>query len=517
MSSLRALLQFGPWRPGLILATREFTNGLASGGRPGPDECVNGIPVVAVSSFQSQEAWRALGHAGIEGILCAGLNEILRQPFLDGFPHGVYGFHAGLLPSNTGASPISWAIIRGSDHSGVTLLRYSPDPCGGTVVAEVSCSLDPRETADTLHHKLAAAAAHLWREQWPRIARREVTQNPLGPSRLDPRRRPEDGRIRWAAHSAASLDCWVRGLTVPYHGAYFWFRGRRLWVQGVEASFQPVPVTEPILESASPSELIVAYHDGKLRLCDVRLDDGSAVPLHVWAELSEQVGSPLGSLHHGQRVLVIAAHPDDEVLGVGGTLIRHFKDGDEVRVLIVCSAEPIRYREGKHDQPGDSARAAFYLGAETRGLGFPDQRLDAGSNLELIQALEREIQEFRPTLVYTHYWGDVNADHVRIAEAVDVATRPYASSFIARLYAFQTPSSTEWTASLRDRGFTPNVFVDITEELERKLDAMRCYRSELRPYPHPRSLRALRERAAQWGSVANMAAAEALMLLRERI
>jgi LmbE family N-acetylglucosaminyl deacetylase len=187
-----------------------------------------------------------------------------------------------------------------------------------------------------------------------------------------------------------------------------------------------------------------------------------------------------------------------------------------VRIVIVCSAQSIRYREGEHDQPADSQRAAHYLGARTSGLGFPDQRLDAGSNLELIQALEREVREFRPDTVYTHHWGDVNADHVRIAEAVDIATRPFAAPWIQRLYAFDTPSSSEWTASQRDRPFTPNVFSDISQELDRKLDAMRCYQSELRPYPHPRSLRSLRERAGLWGSVANMTAAEPLSLLRAR-
>jgi LmbE family N-acetylglucosaminyl deacetylase len=214
--------------------------------------------------------------------------------------------------------------------------------------------------------------------------------------------------------------------------------------------------------------------------------------------------------------MVIAAHPDDEVLGPGGTLIRHFKSGDEIRALIVCSAQPIRYHEGEHEQPADSQRAAHYLGARTIGLGFPDQRLDAGSNLELIQAVENAVREFQPAVVYTHHWADVNADHARIAEAVDVATRPFAAPWLARLYAFETPSSTEWTASSRNRPFQPNVFTNISNELDRKLDAMRCYRSELRPHPHPRSLRSLRERAGYWGSVANMPAAEPLMLLRAR-
>jgi LmbE family N-acetylglucosaminyl deacetylase len=234
------------------------------------------------------------------------------------------------------------------------------------------------------------------------------------------------------------------------------------------------------------------------------------------AELATHAGHPIATLHRGHRVLVIAAHPDDEILGAGGTLIRHFKGGDDVRALIVCSADPIRYRAGEHDQPADAERASYYLGGRTSGLGFPDQRLDAGSNLELIQALERELRDFEPDIVYTHHWGDVNADHVRIAEAVDVATRPFAAPWLKRLYSFETPSSSEWTASSRNRPFLPNVFSDISSELDRKLDAMRCYRSELRPYPHPRSLRSLRERAGFWGSVANMTAAEPLMLLRAR-
>jgi LmbE family N-acetylglucosaminyl deacetylase len=261
---------------------------------------------------------------------------------------------------------------------------------------------------------------------------------------------------------------------------------------------------------------VVAFPDGKLRLSDLRLDNDAEVPAHLITDLSAQAGGTLHSLHQGRRILVVAAHPDDEVLGSGGTLIRHFKSGDEIRTLIVCSGQPIRYREGEHEQAEDSQRAAHYLGAHTIGLGFPDQRLDAGSNLELIQAIERQVQDFEPNVVYTHHWGDVNADHVRIAEAVDVATRPYSAPSVERLYAFETASSTEWTAGSRNRAFTPNVFSDIAQELDRKLDAMRCYRSELRPYPHPRSLRALRERAAYWGSVANMSAAEPLMLLRAR-
>jgi methionyl-tRNA formyltransferase/LmbE family N-acetylglucosaminyl deacetylase len=503
------------WQPGILLALNDDALRGAAGGRPWSDHFA-GIPVVKVPSFQSPDAWRALAAAKVQGALCVGISEILREAFLDAFPLGVYGFHGSLLPALAGPAPVNWAIIHGLLETGTTLLRYTKDLDGGTVVAQSACPIDPRETPATLYSKLSSASAALWLEHWPRIARNEIAQRPLGRLDLNLRRRPEDGLIRWSEHSTASLDRWVRGLSRPYPGAYFWFAARRIWVHSAEPMASSTGLSEPTLESAAPDHLVVAFADGRVRLSDLCLDHEAEVPAHLMAELASHAGQPLHTVHRGRKVLAIAAHPDDEVLGVGGTLIRHFKAGDDVRVVIVCSAHSIRYSQGEHDQPGDSQRASHYLGARTIGLGFPDQRLDAGSNLELIQVLEREVRELQPDVVYTHHWGDVNADHVRIAEAVDVATRPFAAPWIRRLFAFDTPSSSEWTASQRDRPFAPNVFTDISQELDRKLDAMRCYRSELRPYPHPRSLRSLRERAGHWGSVANMTAAEPLMLLRAR-
>jgi methionyl-tRNA formyltransferase/LmbE family N-acetylglucosaminyl deacetylase len=512
---LHVLLRNKAWQPGLILALSDEALSGAAGGRPWPEDFA-GIPVGKVPSFQSPQAWRALGGGAIQGVLTAGISEILRQSFLDSFPLGVYGFHGSLLPELAGPAPVNWAIIHGLPETGTTLLRYTRDLDGGTVVGQAACSIDSRETAATLYRKLSTISAKLWLEHWPRIARNEVPPRPLGPLKLNLRRRPEDGLIRWSDHSAASLDRWVRALSRPYPGAHFWFRSRRIWVHAIEPLETVSDGPEPTLQSAAGDHLDVAFSGAGVRLSDLRLDGDAPVPSHVMAELAAQARVPVSSLHRGRRVLAFAAHPDDEVLGAGGTLIRHFKGGDQVRALIVCSADPIRYRAGEQDQSQDAERASYYLGCRTSGLGFPDQRLDAGSNLELIQAIEREVREFKPDVVYTHHWGDVNADHARIAEAVDVAARPFAAPWIRQLYAYDTPSSSEWTASSRNQPFVPNAFSDISGELERKLDAMRCYRSELQPYPHPRSLRALRERAGFWGSVANMRAAEPLMLLRAR-
>jgi N-acetylglucosamine malate deacetylase 1 len=514
---LQAVVQHTPWRPKLILALADDVMGRAAGGVPWPDGRLDGVPIIKVPSFQGERAFWALGKAEVQGALAVGISEILKEPFLRAFPLGVYGFHASLLPDLAGPAPVNWAIIEGRAQTGTTLLRYSTDIDGGTIVAQASCSIDPRETPATLYSKLTAASVRLWLQTWSQITCDGIPIRPLGHLPQNLRRRPEDGLIRWTDHSAESLDRWVRALSHPYPGAYFWFDRRRVWIHQVTpTSTSGTARSAPMLESVGSEELTVAFSDGSLTLSDLSLDGGATLPGSLQAALGERVGRPMAELHVGRRVLAVVAHPDDEVLGVGGTLIRHFKAGDEVRVLIVCSAQPIRYREKEHDQPGDSKRASHYLGAHSSGLDFPDQRLDAGSNLELIQRLEAVIADFRPETIYAHHWGDVNADHVRIAEAVDVAARPFAAPFLERLFAFETPSSTEWTSSARRREFIPNTYIDISAELDRKIDAMRCYRSELRFYPHPRSLRALRERAGRWGGVANMAAAEPLMLLRSR-
>src|SRR4051812_14527446 len=222
---LHALVRGKAWQPGLILALSDDALSGASGGRLWPQR-FDGLTVVKVPSFQSPEAWRALGGGAIQGVLAAGISEILRPPFLDSFPLGVYGFHASLLPALAGPAPVNWAIIRGERETGTTLLRYTKDLDGGTVVAQSACTIDGRETAASLYGKLSSLSAALWLEHWPRIARSEVPDRPLGPLFLNFRRRPEDGLIRWSDHSAESLDRWIRALSRPYPGAYFWFRGR---------------------------------------------------------------------------------------------------------------------------------------------------------------------------------------------------------------------------------------------------------------------------------------------------
>ena len=216
----------------------------------------------------------------------------------------------------------------------------------------------------------------------------------------------------------------------------------------------------------------------------------------------------------GRSVLVIAAHPDDEVLGCGGTVALHARAGDEVTAVIACEGESLRYGPGGVGQAEHSRRAAEMLGLkQSRQLGFPDQRLDTLSLLDLIAPLERAVREVRPAVVYCQFGGDANRDHELLFRATLVATRPL-EPFLEAVYAFDTASSTEWGYP---RSFVPDTWVDISATLEQKLCAMACYESEVRPYPHPRSLEALRHRAHAWGSQCCMEAAEVFMTVRRTL
>ncbi len=223
------------------------------------------------------------------------------------------------------------------------------------------------------------------------------------------------------------------------------------------------------------------------------------------------------------NVLVIAAHPDDEVLGCGGTIARLAAEGASIHVLILANGltsradfDPARdagQLEVHHER---SRRAAALLGAQGVQLaGYPDQKMDTVPLLDVTQTIEREIVRVQPEIVFTQHGGDLNQDHVITFRATLTATRPTGRCPVRRVYAYEVGSSTEWSFQQFEPRFQPQVFFNIADHLEKKIAAMNIYESEVQPFPHPRSPAVIRAAAQRWGSVAHLPAAEAYQLVRE--
>ena len=217
-----------------------------------------------------------------------------------------------------------------------------------------------------------------------------------------------------------------------------------------------------------------------------------------------------------QNILVVAAHPDDEVIGVGGTIVRHVSEGDAVYVAVLTDGTSVQYPDDweriaarKKEQ---TIRVAGRLGvAEVFTGNFPEMRLDALPIFEITRFLEKVVAQVKPNIVYTHHFAELNRDHRTAYEATTVSVRPFVLPSLKRLLCYQVDTLEHW-------GHGPaqyNVYSDITKTLETKLEAMAIYETEIREYPHPRSLEAMRQIAYRNGATVGLRAAEIFQLVLE--
>jgi LmbE family N-acetylglucosaminyl deacetylase len=221
------------------------------------------------------------------------------------------------------------------------------------------------------------------------------------------------------------------------------------------------------------------------------------------------------------NVLVIAAHPDDEVLGCGGAIARYAAEGAFVSILILANGLSSRPDyDPERDAPlmklhhERAERAGILLGAKEVVLaGFPDQKMDTVALLDVTQRIEREIARVQPEVIFTHHGGDLNIDHVITFRATLTAARPTSGRPVKRVYSYEVGSSTEWSFQNFAPAFHPTMFIDISGHLDTKIEAMQIYESELRDFPHPRSPDTLRAQAAFRGACSGLAAAEAFLTI----
>lgn len=233
------------------------------------------------------------------------------------------------------------------------------------------------------------------------------------------------------------------------------------------------------------------------------------------------------------NILVIVAHPDDEVLGMGGTIKKYTKNKHDVKIVIMATGIFARrsqnyqnstsYKFDKKtiknmemelvDLKKDCKKAAKIMGVtDVEFMDFPDNEMDTISNLEVTKKIELVIEHYKPSIVFTHSKYDVNVDHRVLYDATITATRPTSNLSIKKVISFEVPSSTEWYFPSQ---FSPNIFVDINKELETKIKALMAYKNEIRDFPHPRSVDAIRVIAKRWGTVSGLHAAEAFSLVRD--
>ncbi|MDB5526931.1 MAG: N-acetylglucosaminyl-phosphatidylinositol de-N-acetylase family protein [Devosia sp.] len=221
-----------------------------------------------------------------------------------------------------------------------------------------------------------------------------------------------------------------------------------------------------------------------------------------------------------RSALVVAAHPDDEVLGCGGLMAKLADAGTTVQVAFLADGVGAREvgqpdRDQLVERRAAANAACRILGAQAPSFGdFPDNRMDSVALLDIVKAVEALIDQHRPDLLLTHHAGDVNIDHRRLHEAVQSACRPQTGHPVRTLLFFEVASSTEWHTPGSSPVFAPNWFEDISRQLDRKLEALAAYERELRAWPHPRSLKGVTSLAHWRGATVGSEAAEAFILGR---
>lgn len=218
------------------------------------------------------------------------------------------------------------------------------------------------------------------------------------------------------------------------------------------------------------------------------------------------------------KVLIVAVHPDDETLGCGGTLLKHKANGDEIHWMIATEVKESKGFTKEVVERRDreiSQVSKMYDFNSTHKLGLPTMKVDEYSMSELIGSISKIISDIKPSIIYLPFKGDVHSDHRKIFEAAYACTKSFRYPFVKKIYMVETLSETEFAPSTKEDSFIPNVFVDMTEYMDKKLEIMKVFDSEISAHPFPRSIRNLKALATLRGATSGCEYAESFVLLKE--
>jgi LmbE family N-acetylglucosaminyl deacetylase len=214
------------------------------------------------------------------------------------------------------------------------------------------------------------------------------------------------------------------------------------------------------------------------------------------------------------RILVVVAHPDDEVLGCGAVIARHVQNGDKVQVVFLADGFSSRNGDSEN-RDGSAKEASKVLGCEKPiFLNLPDNQLDTVPLIEVVKKVEKSIKHFQPNIIYTHHFGDLNIDHQLTHKAVMTACRPQPEFCVKEIYSFETLSATHWQSSSMGNAFNPNCFINVSDYIDKKIEALQCYDNEMRSSPHVRSYGSVKDLSKFRGAIIGVKNAEAFFVER---
>lgn len=406
----------------------------------------------------------------IDLIVAIGISEILKKDLLSLSKKGVLGAHAAKLPDRPGSSPIIWAILDGLKESEMTIFKMSEKIDYGRIYDNIKIRITSKMNSGDLRKKMDDALINLLKLHILDILSGKNKGKVIkGPRNYTRKRSLKDGQLNFLDKSKSILRK-IRALSDPYPGAHFY-------------GGDGVPI---IIEKARLGSKDLLY-------------DG------------------YGN-NNKNTVLCVVAHADDEALGVGGTLIRHAYEGDNVNVIILSEGEEAKsisskknlYRKNNAFEWAKNSKCNLY-----KLCDFPDQKLDIVPQIEMVKLIENAVSDLNPNIVYIHHPGDMNSDHQIAAQVSLAAIRPMSYHNInPEIRAFETPSSTDQAPMLEPFIFKPNFYVSIYDYWNKKLEGLKIYSSEIKKNPHPRSIDSIESLAIKRGAESGLKMAEAFYVVR---